>query len=180
MFRLRLVLAATLASSYGIYGPAYELLEHLPRHAGSEEYLDSEKYQLRTWNHDVPESLAPLIARVNRIRHDNLAMQSNGSLRFLSVENDQLVAYAKQSEDGSNVIVTVVNLDPDQPQEGWIELKPASVGLEPSDVFEMHDLLSGQRFQWQGEWHYVRLDPQNTPAHILKLQRHVRDETDFE
>ncbi len=180
MFRLRLVLAATLASSYGIYGPAYELLEHLPRHAGSEEYLDSEKYQLRTWNHDLPESLAPLIASVNRIRHDNLAMQSNGSLRFLSVENDQLVAYAKQSEDGSNVIVTVVNLDPDQPQEGWIELKPASVGLEPSDVFEMHDLLSGQRFQWQGEWHYVRLDPQNTPAHILKLQRHVRDETDFE
>ena len=180
MFRLRLVLAATLSSSYGIYGPAYELLEYLPRQSASEEYLDSEKYQLRTWNHDIPQSLAPLIARINRIRHDNPAMQSNGSLRFLTVENEQLVAYAKQSEDGSNVIVTVVNLDPDQPQEGWIGLEPASVGLELSDTFEMHDLLSGQRFQWQGKWHFVRLDPQNTPAHVLKLQRHVRDETDFE
>ena len=180
MFRLRLVLAATLASSYGIYGPAYELLEYLPRHAGSEEYLDSEKYQLRTWNLDVSYSLAPLITRLNKIRHDNPAMQSNGSLRFLAVENDQLVAYEKQSEDGSNVMVTVVNLDPDHPQEGWIQLEPVSVGLEASSTFEMHDLLSGQRFQWQGEWHYVRLDPHEAPAHVMQLQRHVRTETDFE
>ena len=180
MFRLRLVLAATLAASYGIYGPAYELLEHLPRHAGSEEYLDSEKYQLRTWDHDSPRSLAPFITRINRIRHENVALQANGSLRFLAVENDRLLAYAKQSEDGHNVIVTVVNLDPDQPQSGWVGLEPASIGVEPAEPFEVHDLLSDQRFQWQGDWHYVRLDPQNTPAHDLRIKHRTRDETDFE
>ena len=180
MFRLRLVLAATLAANYGIYGPAYELLEHLPRHAGSEEYLDSEKYQLRTWDHDAPRSIAPFITRINRIRHENVALQANGSLRFLAVENDQLLAYAKTSEDGRNVIVTVVNLDPDNAQSGWIGLEPASVGVEPAEPFEVHDLLSDQRFQWQGDWHYVRLDPQNTPAHVLKVQQRTRNEKDFE
>ncbi|RYF68182.1 MAG: alpha-1,4-glucan--maltose-1-phosphate maltosyltransferase, partial [Comamonadaceae bacterium] len=180
MFRLRLVLAATLAANYGIYGPAYELLEHLPRNPGSEEYLDSEKYQLRHWDHDQPRSIAPLIARVNRIRHDNAALQYNGTLRFLPVENDQLIAYAKTSPDGRDVIVTVVNLDPQNPQDGWIGLTPESVGVEPGQSFQMHDLLSDERFLWQGEYHYVRLDPQQTPAHILLVRRRVRDENDFE
>ena len=180
MFRLRLVLAATLAANYGIYGPAYELLEHLPRNPGSEEYLDSEKYQLRHWDHDQPKSIAPLIARVNRIRRDNEALQYNGSLRFLPVENEQLIAYAKSSPDGRNVIVTVVNLDPVNPQEGWIGLSPESIGVEAGHPFQMHDLLSDERYVWQGEYHYVRLDPQNTSAHILLVRRRVRDENDFE
>ena len=180
MFRLRLVLAATLAANYGIYGPAYELLEHLPRNPGSEEYLDSEKYQLRHWDHDQPKSIAPLIARVNRIRHDNPALQYNGTLRFLAVENEQLLAYAKASPDGRNVIVTVVNLDAHNPQEGWIGLTPESIGVEAGHSFQMHDLLSDERFLWQGEFHYVRLDPQHTPAHILLVRRRVRDENDFE
>jgi starch synthase (maltosyl-transferring) len=180
MFRLRLVLAATLAASYGIYGPTYELLEHKPRHAGSEEYLDSEKYQLRHWNHDQPQSLAPLIARINRIRHDNTALQSDATLRFLPVDNDRLLAYAKQSEDGRNVIVTVVNLDPHHAQSGWIGLMPESVGVEAGHSFQVHDLLSDQRFLWQGEWHYVMLDPQHAPAHVLRVRRRTRDENDFE
>ena len=179
-YRSRLVLAATLAASYGIYGPAYELLEHLPRHAGSEEYLDSEKYQLRTWDHDQPKSLAPFIERVNRIRHDNEALQSNASLRFLAVENDQLIAYAKASEDGLNVIVTVVNLDPHHAQEGWVGLEPGSIDVEPGQPWQMHDLLSDQRFNWNGDWHYVRLDPQRAPAHVFVVRRKSRDENDFE
>ncbi|MGJ7581246.1 alpha-1,4-glucan--maltose-1-phosphate maltosyltransferase [Variovorax sp. RHLX14] len=180
MFRLRLVLATTLAASYGIYGPAYELLEYKPRGPGSEEYLDSEKYQLRTWDHDSADSLAPLITRLNAIRKANVALQSNSSLRFLAVENDQLIAYAKASEDGRNVIVTVVNLDPQNAQDGWIGLEPASIGVEPGQPFQVHDLLSDERYLWQGDWHYVRLDPQQASAHVFVVRRRVRDEHDFD
>ena len=180
MFRARLVLAATLSANYGIYGPAYELLEHLPRGPGSEEYLDSEKYQLRSWDHERHDSLAPLIARVNRIRHDNPALQSNASLRFLPVGNDQLLAYAKQSADGRNIVVTVVNLDAHQSQSGWVSLSPGSIGVDAGQSWQMHDLLSDQRFLWQGEHHYVKLDPQHAPAHIMIVRRRVRDENDFE
>ena len=180
-YMARLVLAATLSASYGIYGPAYELREHLPRDHGGEEYLDSEKYQLRHWNHDDPESLAPFIARVNRIRRENPALQWDRTLRFLHVDNPQLLAYAKTSADGSNVVVTVVNLDPHTPQSGWVGLEPGSVGVSPpSRSFQMHDLLSGQRFIWQGDWHYVRLDPHSAPAHIFVVRRRHGDERDFD
>ena len=180
VFMARLVLAATLAANYGIYGPAYELREHLPRAPGSEEYLDSEKYQLRHWNHDDPASLAPLIARVNRIRHENPALQQDRGLRFLHIDNDQLLAYAKASPEGDNVIVTVVNLDPHTPQSGWLGLEPESVGVPRSQAFQMHDLLSGQRFVWQGDWHYIRLDPGTMPAHIFVVRRRHGDERDFD
>jgi starch synthase (maltosyl-transferring) len=181
VYMSRLVLAATLSASYGIYGPAYELREHLPREHGSEEYLDSEKYQLRHWNHDDPQSLAPFIARVNRIRRDNPALQWDRTLRFLHIDNPQLLAYAKSSADGSNVVVTVVNLDPHNVQSGWVGLEPASVGVSPpSRAFQMHDLLSGQRFIWQGDWHYVRLDPHSVPAHIFVVRRRHGDERDFD
>lgn len=180
MFRLRLVLATTLAASYGIYGPAYELLEYKPRGPGSEEYLDSEKYQLRTWDHDRADSLAPLITRLNAIRKANVALQSNSSLRFLAVQNDQLIAYAKTSPDGRNVIVTVVNLDPQNAQDGWIGLEPASIGVESGQPYQMHDLLTDERYLWQGDWHYVRLDPQQAAAHVFVVRRRVRDENDFD
>jgi starch synthase (maltosyl-transferring) len=180
VFIARLVLAATLSASYGIYGPAYELREHRPRHPGSEEYLDSEKYQLRHWNHDDPQSLAPLIAQVNRIRRDNPALQANHSLRFLGIDNEQLIAYAKASDDGDNVVLTVVNLDPRNTQSGWLHFDPWTVGLEPGRPFQMHDLLSNRRFDWQGTHHFIRLDPASMPAHILRLRRRSRDERDFD
>ncbi|SFP37080.1 alpha-1,4-glucan--maltose-1-phosphate maltosyltransferase [Variovorax sp. 770b2] len=180
VYMSRLVLAATLAANYGLYGPAYELREHLPRGPASEEYLDSEKYQLRHWNHDDPASLAPFIARVNRIRRENPALQRDRGLRFLHVDNDQLLAYAKASPDGENVVVTVVNLDPHNPQWGWVGLEPASVGVKDGRAFQMHDLLSGQRFTWQGDWHYVRLDPRSVPAHIFVVRRRHGDERDFD
>lgn len=151
VYMTRLVLAATLAASYGIYGPTYELRDHQPRDAGGEEYLDSEKYQLRHWTHDDPASLAPFIARVNRIRRENPALQSDRNLRFLPIDNDQLLAYAKTSADGDNVVVTVVNLDAQNTQSGWVQLDPESVGVKRDRPFQVHDLLSGQRFIWQGE-----------------------------
>jgi starch synthase (maltosyl-transferring) len=167
----RLVLAATLSANYGIYGPAYELREHLPRHPGSEEYLDSEKYQLRHWNHDEPSSLAPFIGRVNRIRQSNPALQADHSLRFLPIDNDQLIAYAKTSEDGRNVVVTVVNIDPHHVQSGWLDMDAQIWGVPPTEPFQMHDLLSSQIFLWQGTRHFIRLDPHGLPAHVFVLRR---------
>ncbi len=178
VFKSRLVLAATLAASYGIYGPAYELREHLPRGTGSEEYLNSEKYQLRSWDWDRTDSLRPFIARINAIRHANAALQADHSLRFLKVDNDQLIAYAKASPDGSNVVVTVVNLDPHQTQSGWVELDPGSIGVAADHPFQMHDMLGDQRYLWQGGRHYVMLDPQVLPAHVLVVKR--RGEREFD
>lgn len=176
----RLVLAATLSANYGMYGPAYELIEHLPRGPGSEEYLDSEKYQLRHWNHENPNSLAAFIGRVNQIRREHVALQANESLRFLPVDNDQLLAYAKSSPDGTDVIVTVVNIDPFNVQSGWIDLDPVSVGIMDGSSFQMHDLISNQRFLWQGQRHYVRLDPHGVPAHVFVVRRRLRNEHDFD
>ncbi|MEO8165806.1 MAG: maltotransferase domain-containing protein, partial [Betaproteobacteria bacterium] len=180
MFMARLVLAATLSANYGIYGPAFELLEHVPRDPGSEEYRDSEKYQLRHWNYNDHMSLAPFITRVNRIRRDNPALHDDRELRFLTIDNDHLLAYAKTSADGSNIVVTVVNLDPHNVQSGWVNLDPASIEVEPSHSFQMHDLLSNQRFLWQGTHHFVRLDPHSVPAHIFIVRRRLRDERDFD
>lgn len=179
-FKARLVLAATLSASYGIYGPAYELLEHLPRHAGSEEYLDSEKYQLRTWQLDAPHSLEGFIAHINAIRHAHPALQRNDTLEFLDIDNDQLLAYLKRSADGKDVIVTVVNLDPWNTQIGWLQLPPGLIGVGAEEPFQMHDLLGGPRFRWQGERHYIELNPWEAPAHVMQLRRHVRTERDFD
>ena len=180
MFVARLVLAATLSASYGIYGPAYELQQHVPREPGSEEYLDSEKYQLRHWDLERPESLADLIARVNAIRRDNPALHANDSLRFISVDNELLIAYAKSTPERDNIIVTIVNLDPHNTQSGWLDLDLAFLGIEADVQYQMHDLLTDERFIWQGARNFVRLDPERVPAHVLRLRRRVRSEQDFD
>lgn len=191
IFALRLVLAATLSSNYGLYGPAYELLDNAPRGPGSEEYLNSEKYQLRHWGDwDVarPDSLAQFIAKVNGIRRDNPALHSNHSLRFFSTDNDQLIAYskqtakqtAKQTDDGDNVILCIVNLDPHNPQSGWIALDNDALKLDPAAQFEVQDLLSGQRFTWQGLRNFVILDPRQAPAHVFRVRRRQHSEQSFD
>ncbi|HEY9446248.1 MAG TPA: alpha-1,4-glucan--maltose-1-phosphate maltosyltransferase, partial [Burkholderiales bacterium] len=177
-FTARVLLAGTLAASYGLYGPAYELLERVPRDPGSEEYLDSEKYQLRHWSLDHPESLRWLIARMNTIRRENPALQSDWSLRFLDVDNEQLIAYYKATPDGSNLIVTIVNLDPHYPHAGWLELDRAGLGLEDETPYQMHDLLTDVRYLWQGARNYVQLEP--GMAHIFRVRRRVRTEHDFD
>jgi starch synthase (maltosyl-transferring) len=177
---LRLVLAATLGASYGIYGPAFELADNKPREPGSEEYLDSEKYQLRTWQLDRPDSLHDLIARVNRIRRENPALQSNRGLRFHGVDNESLIAYSKTTEDGTDSVLTIVNLDPHNRHTGWIELHLAALGVEATKPFQVHDLLSGARFLWQGSRNFIALDPSHTPAHIFRIRRRVRTEHDFD
>lgn len=183
IFALRFVLAATLSSSYGIYGPAYELLDNVPRSPGSEEYLNSEKYQLRHWGDwDVAraDSLASFIAKVNAIRRDHPALQSNDSLRFFATDNDQLIAYAKQTANGDNIILTIANLDPHNPQSGWVMLDSEVLGLDSNSQYEVHDLLSEQRFTWQGLRNFVILDPRQTPAHVFHLRKRVQDERHFD
>ncbi len=179
-FLARLALAATLSSNYGMYGPAYELLEHIPLTHGKEEYLNSEKYEIRHWNLDAPHSLREFIGRVNHVRRANPALQHNNSLRFLTIENDQLIAYSKSSPDGSNVIITIVNLDPHYTQSGWVEVPLVELGIDPNQPYQVHDLLTDTRYQWNGAWNYVELNPASMPVHIFRVMRRVRTEHDFE
>jgi len=180
VYKSRLVLAATLSASYGMYGPAFDLMEYKPRGPSSEEYLDSEKYQLRHWDWSPDSGLRPFIARVNRIRQGNAALQSDRSLRFLDIDNDQLIAYLKASDDGRNVVVTIVNLDPHNAQWGFLSLDPSAIDVPRDQPFQMHDLLTDQRFSWQGERHFIRLEPERVPAHVLVVRRRLRDERDFD
>jgi starch synthase (maltosyl-transferring) len=177
-FVTRLVLAATLCSSYGIYGPAFELLESAPREPGAEEYLNSEKYERKVWDRARADSLASLIGRVNRVRRENPALQSNESLRFLDVDNESLICYAKSA--GENVVVTVVNLDPYHVQAGWVSLDLDAFGLDAATPHQMHELLTGARYLWSGARNFVSLDPARAPAHVFRLRRRVRTERDFD
>jgi len=179
-FMARLVLAATLSANYGIYGPAFELCENRALRQGSEEYLDSEKYQIRAWNTGSPDSLKGLVARVNEIRRENPALQSDWSLRFHTVDNDQLIVYSKATEDLSDIILVIVNLDPHYKQSGWVEVPLQDFQLAANQSYQVHDLLTGARYLWQGARNYVELNPSALPAHIFKVRRRVRTERDFD
>jgi starch synthase (maltosyl-transferring) len=168
-FTARLLLAATLGASYGIYGPAFELHENVAREPGSEEYRDSEKYQLRHRDLERADSLRRLIARLNAARRENPALQGDWSLKFLEVDNEQLIAYRKSTADFSNIIVTVVNLDPRFAQSGWLVLDIDALGLEAGTAYEMHDLVSNERYSWSGRRNFIRLEPGT--GHVLRLAR---------
>jgi starch synthase (maltosyl-transferring) len=179
-FMVRLGLAATLGANYGIYGPAFELCVNSAREPGSEEYLDSEKYEIKHWDLKRTESLKNFIARVNRIRKENPALQNDWSLRFHDIDNEQLICYSKHTDDFSNLVLTVVNLDPHHTHSGWMELPLAEMNLDPHQPFQMHDLISGARYLWQGPRNYLELNPQIMPVHIFRLRRKIRTEHDFD
>jgi starch synthase (maltosyl-transferring) len=176
-FLARLVLAATLSASYGIYGPAFELQEHLPREEGSEEYLRSEKYETRSWDLEAPTSLADFVAAINLIRREHEALQFNDALRFHGTDNDALIAYSKtRLVDGSDgpamdIVLTVVNLDHRHAQSGWITVDLSSLGLVEDLPYVAHDLLSGARYVWRGSNNFVRLDPADVPCHVFALSQ---------
>jgi starch synthase (maltosyl-transferring) len=169
-FMARAVLAATLSSNWGIYGPAYELMEATPREPGSEEYLDSEKYQQRTWDLTRADSLAPLISTINAARRDHLALQSNERLLFHEINSDWLLAYSKRSADGSDVILVVVNMDYHATRAGTLVLDLEALGLPADAPFEAHDLLDGATYTWRGARNWVSLDPEIRAAHLLWLK----------
>jgi starch synthase (maltosyl-transferring) len=178
VFVQRLVLAATLSSNFGIYGPPFELMEHEAR-AGAEEYLDSEKYELRAWDLDRPDSLRDVIALVNRIRRAHRALQDN-RITFHPTDSDAILAFSKRSEDGASVVLVVVNLDPHRARAATIDLDLDALGLEDDEAFQVHDVLADARYRWRGRRAYVDLDPGILPASIFVVQRHVRSEQDFD
>lgn len=169
-FMTRLILAATLGASYGIYGPAFELCENASYQPGSEEYLNAEKYELKRRDLNSAWSLKDLIARINRIRKENPALQSNHNLRFHRIDNTSLICYSKATDDLSNVIIVVVNLDSFRTQTGWTDLDLSLLGLDRGDPFQVHDLLSEGRYSWQGPRNYVELVPESLPAHVLLVR----------
>ena len=183
MFMSRLVMAATMTANYGIYGPAYEMMEHVAVKHGSEEYLDSEKYQLRYRRFqdlDGPNSLHDFITLVNRIRKRNPALQSNANLCIHGIENEQIICYSKATTNGANVILVVVNLDPNYTQAGMTQLDLAALGVDPHQPFQVHDLLTGAHYLWNGPRNYVELNPHRMPAHIFRIRHHLHTERDFD
>jgi starch synthase (maltosyl-transferring) len=178
-FIVKLVLAATLSSNYGLYGPAFELLvnEALP---GKEEYLDSEKYEVKQWPRDIPGSLTELMKRINDIRRENPALRETNNLRFYDVDNDYLLFYGKESGDGENIIMVLVNLDPFHTQSGFVTVPLEKYGIRPDQPYLAHDLISNDRYIWQGPRNYVELNPSMMPAHILKIHRRMKRESDFD
>ncbi len=179
-FLIRFLLATTLGANYGIYGPPFELMESRPVRPGSEEYLDSEKYQIRYWDLNRPDSLHEFIALVNRIRNENAALQSDWPLEFHPVDNEQLICYSKRSEDPANLIVVVINLDPHHTQSGFVELPLDRWHIEEDRPYQANDLLTDARYVWNGRRNWVQLNPESVPGHIFRIRRRLRVETDFE
>jgi starch synthase (maltosyl-transferring) len=174
---VRFVLAATLSSAYGVYGPPYEHVVH-NQHPDREEYADNEKYEIRVWNWNDPNSLQPLMKRINRIRRDNAALHFMRNLTFHTTDNPHLIAYSKRT--GDNVVLCVVNLDPYNVQSGWMALDLEALHVEAGRPFEVHDQLGGERYRWTGPHNYVELNPHTMPAHIFRVHTRRRTERDFE
>ena len=178
-FMVRLVLAATLSSNYGVYGPAFELCESeaLP---GTEEYLDSEKFQLKVRDWDREGNLKDFIALVNRIRRENPALQTTWNLTFLEAENDFVLFYAKYDDGKDNVILTAVNLDPYNTQSAWLNLPEALFGIREGEPYMVHDLLGDDKFIWYGGRNAMEFHPHVLPARIFRLKKRLKRETDFD
>ena len=173
-FRVRLLLAGTLSPLYGIYS-GFELAENVPVREGSEEYLDSEKYQIRQRDFDVPDSLDADILRLNSIRRAHTALQRAGNLQFHRSDNPEIICYSKLAgnggpdEDGD--LIMVVNLDPAAPQSTTVHIPLERFGLAEGASFDVEDLLTGARYTWRGSGNYVLLDPAREPGHVFRVVR---------
>jgi starch synthase (maltosyl-transferring) len=170
-FRMRVLLAATMAPSYGIYS-GYELCENEPASDANEEYLFSEKYEIKTRDWDREDSLASFISTVNSIRHRHAAFSELRTFAFHFIDNDALIAYSKRSGDGSDVILCVVNLDPNGWHEATLFLDLGALGLDPGSSFEVYDEMSGSAYTWTGDRQYIRLDPSTVPGHVFHIRPH--------
>jgi starch synthase (maltosyl-transferring) len=171
-FRIRLILAATLGASYGIYS-GFELCENRPVAPGSEEYADSEKYQYRQWNWEQSNRLNNLIRTVNIIRHTEPALQYNDTLRFHLTTSDDVIAYSKAAPGGGPRILAVVSLNPLESRDGWVCMSLPDDTVAADETYTVRDLLAERQYAWRGAWNYVRLEP-SLPAHIFHVDRMSR------
>jgi starch synthase (maltosyl-transferring) len=178
-FVMRAILASTLSSNFGIYGPAFELCVNEP-FPGKEEYVDSEKYEVKAWDWDKPGNIKDVLTKLNKIRRDNPALQMTRNIRFCKVNNEQIMAYYKATADYSNIIIVVVNLDPHHKHSGMVELPLHELGIDQAQPYAAEDLLTGEKFIWSGEKNFVELDPAKGGAHIIRVTRALHREQDFD
>jgi starch synthase (maltosyl-transferring) len=170
MFRLRLLLAGTLSPLWGMYA-GYELLEHEPVRAGSEEYLDSEKFQLRVRDFAQVGNLDADLRRLNQMRRAERALQRQDNLTFHPTENEQILFYRRAGVDGSADLLVAVNLDPRRPQATMVDVPIDAMGIGEDETYVVEDLLTGARYSWRGRRNFVLLDPGHEPGHVLKVAR---------
>ena len=170
-FMFRYALAATLSSNYGVYGPSYEFYENMPIE-GKEEYYNSEKYEVRHYDWKKTNRMTDIMSLLNKIRKENAALQSTWNVQFCTIENDQLIAYLKATDDLSNIILTIVNLDPAGKQSGYVQLPKARLGLGDKVNVKLHDLITDEHYTWTQEWNFVELSPGKMPFHLFKLEVH--------
>jgi starch synthase (maltosyl-transferring) len=170
-FILRYALAATLSSNYGVYGPSYEFYENVPVE-GREEYFESEKYEIRNYDWKRTNRMTDIMSILNKIRKENSALQSTWNIQFCPIENSQLIAYLKATDDLSNIILVIVNLDSNRGQSGYVQLPKERLKLGDKINVKLHDLITDERFTWIQEWNYVDLSPHKMPFHLFKLEIH--------
>jgi starch synthase (maltosyl-transferring) len=168
LYIVRHMMAATLSSNYGMYGPVYEQIENAA-YIGKEEYLNSEKYEVKLWDWTKTNKLKQLITRINQVRKDNSAFHFTNNIEFCPIENEQLFAYYKQSEDKSNNILCIVNLDPYNRQNGWVKVPRNKMGIPEGKPMRMRDLVTGNSYMWNQEWNFIALDPHHVPYHIFHI-----------
>ncbi|WP_114780616.1 alpha-1,4-glucan--maltose-1-phosphate maltosyltransferase [Botryobacter ruber] len=165
----RVVMAATLSSNYGLYGPLYEFAINVP-HPGKEEYTESEKYEIKHWDWGKMTKIRAVITQINKIRRVNPALQTTWNVHFTNTDNSQLLAYAKTDDEAGNHLFMVVNLDPHHVQSGWIQVPLHLFGIAQDQQYIMHDLLTEYRYTWTGEWNYVELRPYEMPVHVFRVE----------
>lgn len=171
-FVKRVALAATLSSNYGLYGPAYEMLDNRGNTNGKEEYLDSEKYEIKTYNWEARNRLTDIITNLNKIRKEHPALQDTYNITFTRTDNDQLMSYIKVTEDLSDIIWCIVNFNVHQPQAGFVEVPKELLGLSGQPVnLLVKDLLTNEVYNWRNDWNFVQLNPNKYPLHILHVQK---------
>lgn len=171
IFILRYALAATLSSNYGVYGPSYEFYENTPL-TGKEEYYNSEKYEVRHYDWKRTNRMTDIMSLLNKIRKQNAALQSTWNTQFCAIENNQIVAYLKATDDLSNIILVVVNLDPNNGQNGYIQLPKEKLRIGSKINIKLHDLITDEHYTWTQEWNFVDLNPNKMPFHLFKLTVH--------
>lgn len=172
MFIIRFALASTLSSNYGMYGPVYEFGENTPVE-GKEEYYNSEKYELRHYDWRRTNRMTDIITLVNRARKENRALQTTWNIQFCAVENPNLIAYLKRTDDLSNLILVVINLDPHQRHSGYVQLPLHQLGIGRLINVKLHDLITSEDYTWTQEWNYVELEPHKMPFHLFKMEIHA-------
>ena len=156
-----------MVSNYGIFGPVYELMYHDP-YPGKEEYLNSEKYEVRYWDWEARNKLTGVITKVNAARKANAALQTTNNISFCDIQNDNIIAYYKYSNN--NHLLCIVNIDPDNRQGGFVKVPLQLLGLNEGDEFTVFDILTGVSYSWRSEWNYVELDPHKLPVHLFRIE----------